>query len=211
MRIVHFGHACVLLETGSARLLLDPGTLASGFETVRGLDAILFTHQHHDHLDLDRLPALVAGNPDAAVVADPGSAEQINARGLSCRTARPGDTLSLGGVPVEVVGGDHAVIHPDLPNIPNVGYLVGHGAFLHPGDSFVLPHRPVDVLALPTGAPWLKASEAVDYLRAVRPRVAVPIHEAVLASPQLHHTLFQNLAPEGTEVRVLRRGELTEV
>ncbi|SHE54043.1 MBL fold metallo-hydrolase [Streptoalloteichus hindustanus] len=211
MRIVHFGHACVLLEIGDTRLLIDPGTLSSGFEALRGLDAILFTHAHADHLDLGRLPALVDASPDAVIVADPGSAEQISDHGLNCRTARPGDVLSSGDVRIDVVGGEHAVIHPDLPGIPNVGYLVGHGAFLHPGDSFVRPERPVDVLALPTGAPWLKAAEAVDYLRAVRPRVAVPVHEAVLASPQLHYTLFERLAPEGTEVRVLRHGEPAEV
>lgn len=63
------------------------------------------------------------------------------------------------------------------------------------------------VLALPTAAPWLKAGEAVDFLRAVAPRLAVPVHEAVLSRPQMHYGLFTNLAPEGTEVRVLPRGE----
>lgn len=111
---------------------------------------------------------------------------------------------------VETVGGQHAVIHPDIPAIPNVGYLVD-GALLHPGDSLHVPDRNVDVLALPTGAPWLKAAEAVDFLRAMAPRVAVPIHEAVLAMPQLHYGLFERLAPQGTTVRVLPRGEPVEV
>ncbi|MCA1695075.1 MAG: MBL fold metallo-hydrolase, partial [Actinobacteria bacterium] len=46
MEITHFGHSCVLLDTGSARLLIDPGTWSEGFEDLTGLDAVLITHQH---------------------------------------------------------------------------------------------------------------------------------------------------------------------
>ncbi len=63
------------------------------------------------------------------------------------------------------------------------------------------------MLLLPTGAPWLKLSEAVDYLRAVAPRTAVPIHEAVLAMPQMYYQRFVDLGPAETTVRVLDRGE----
>ncbi|HEV3505657.1 MAG TPA: MBL fold metallo-hydrolase [Actinomycetes bacterium] len=211
MQIVHFGHACVLLDTGSTRLLIDPGVFSADFEGERNLDAILITHQHFDHLDANRLPDLVAANPDARLIVDPGSAEQVAELGLTAQTARPGDRLTVGGSTVDVVGGDHAVIHQDLPRIPNVGYFVDGGAFYHPGDSFFVPGERVDVLGLPTGAPWLKAGEAVDYLRAVAPRVAVPIHEAVLANPAMHYGLFENLGPEGTQVRVLPRAEAVEV
>lgn len=207
MRIVHFGHSCVLLETDDARILLDPGAFSTGFEGERELDAVLITHQHYDHIDAEKLPALLAANPGAALVTDPGSEETVAKLGLVSRTAQPGDALELGGSVVNVVGGQHATIHPDIPIVPNTGYVVDHGAFYHPGDSFFVPDQRIDVLGLPTGAPWLKASEAVDFLRAISPRVAVPIHEAVLAYPTMHYGLFTNLAPDGTEVRVLPRGE----
>ncbi|WP_216211446.1 MBL fold metallo-hydrolase [Amycolatopsis aidingensis] len=207
MRIVHFGHSCVLLETPSARILIDPGAFSSGFEDERDLDAVLITHQHYDHIDAEKLPGLLAANPGARLVTDPGSAETVAKLGLTARTVQPGDALDFGSTSVHVLGGQHATIHADIPVVPNVGYLVDHGAFYHPGDSFFVPEQQIDVLGLPTAAPWLKAAEAVDYLRAVRPRVAVPIHEAVLANPAMHHGLFTNLAPDGTEVRVLPKRE----
>lgn len=206
VELVHLGHACVVADTGSARILLDPGAFSSGYETLEGLDAVLITHQHFDHLDLEKLPALLAQNPDAELVVDTGTAAQLREREIAHTVREPGERFTVGGATVEVVGGgDHAVIHPDIPGIANNGYLID-GTVLHPGDAFTVPDRTPDVLLLPTAAPWLKASEAVDYLRAVAPPLAVPIHEAVLANPDLHYRLFANLGPEGTEVRIAPRG-----
>ncbi len=206
MRVVHLGHSCVLLDTGSARLLIDPGNFSTGFEQLTDLDAVLVTHQHPDHLDTDRLPSLLAANPGASLLVDEGSAEQLAGQGVAHQVVRPGETLEPAGAVVQVLGGEHAVIHPDIPVIPNNGYLV-EGTLLHPGDSFTPPPGPVDVLLLPTGAPWLKASEAIDYLRLVAPPLAVPIHQAVLAIPEMYYNHFVNLAPSGTEVRVAEHGE----
>jgi L-ascorbate metabolism protein UlaG (beta-lactamase superfamily) len=214
IQLVHYGHSGVLVDTGSARLLFDPGMFSAGFEDLRDLDAILITHQHADHLDVNRLPALVAANPGATLVADPASAEQEIAKlALAVTIARPGDALELAGAAVNVVGGQHAVIHPDYPVPPNMGYVVDHGAFYHPGDSLFVPEQKIDVLGLPAGAPWLKTGEAADFQRAVSPRVSVPIHEATLSEIGKRFTVdwFTRLAPEGTQVRVLTRHEPTEL
>ncbi len=206
MQITHFGHACVLLDTGAARLLIDPGAFSTDFETLTGLDAVLVTHQHFDHLEMDKLQILLRANPDARLIVDPGTATQLSA--FEHEIVAPGASFEVAGAHVEVLGGRHAVIHEDIPVIPNNSYLVD-GTHLHPGDAFTPAPGPVEVLFLPTGAPWLKLGDAVDYLRTVAPRTAVPIHEAVLAMPQMHYGMFENLKPEGTEVRVLDRSVAT--
>ncbi|MEQ3550962.1 MBL fold metallo-hydrolase [Pseudonocardia nematodicida] len=210
MHLTHFGHACVLIDTGAARLLFDPGTFSSGFESLDGLDAILITHQHADHVDAERLTALLRANPDAALVSDGQTAGRLD--GIDARVAAPGDRLTLGGADVAVVGsGDHAVIHRDIPLVANNGYLVD-GHLLHPGDAYVPPGLDdLATLLLPTGAPWLKVAEAVDYLRAVAPRTVVPIHEQTLATPAMHYRFFDQLRPEGTTLLVPDRETAVDV
>jgi L-ascorbate metabolism protein UlaG (beta-lactamase superfamily) len=198
MRLTKLGHSCLLVEEGGARLLLDPGTLSDGFEELEDLTAVLFTHQHADHLDQARLRGLLDRNPRARVISDQGSAEPLGQAGVEAEVVSDGQELDVGGVGVRVAGRDHAVIHPDIPVVPNVGYLVG-GRLFHPGDAFTEPGQPVGVLAVPAAAPWLKVSEPIDYLRAVRPEVAVPVHDMVLsdAGRSIFYRQLEQLGAKG--------------
>jgi L-ascorbate metabolism protein UlaG (beta-lactamase superfamily) len=65
MKITHFGHACLLVETGDARILVDPGTMSKGFDELRDLHAVLVTHNHHDHFDKQQIGTLMDANPEA--------------------------------------------------------------------------------------------------------------------------------------------------
>jgi L-ascorbate metabolism protein UlaG (beta-lactamase superfamily) len=173
--ISHLGHACLLYSTASDRILIDPGTLSS-FSDLRDLTAVLVTHEHADHVDVPAVFALLDANPAATLVCDSRTAASFP----SATVAQPGDVLTLGSVSVSVVGGKHAPVYGDVPDCPNLAYLLDDGALLHPGDSFFVPPTPVRTLAVPIDGLWLKLSEAVDYVKAVRPETVLPIHEGEL-------------------------------
>jgi L-ascorbate metabolism protein UlaG (beta-lactamase superfamily) len=212
MKFTKYGHACQLIEEGEAKILIDPGGLSSGFEGLTGLSAVLLTHQHSDHLNVKHLSALLVKNPGMQIHGDEGTVAQVQKEaGLEVVAAHAGESFEVAGVSVKVIGTDHAVIHPTIPGIPNVGYLIA-GRFFYPGDNYTLPGEPVAVLAVPTCGPWMKVSEAIDYMLAVDPEVAIPVHEGLLALPDVYYMHLRHFAePAGVEFRVVANGTSTEV
>ena len=184
MRVTHFGHSCLLVETGAARVLLDPGTLSHGFEELEGLDAVLVTHAHPDHVDVERLPSLLDGNDGAVLRAEPGVAASLSESGLPALPLHPGESFDVAGATATAVGGRHALIHADVARIGNVGFLLsaeGEPTLFHPGDSYEATPEGVDVLAVPLNAPWAASKETVDFVRAVGAREGLLIHDALLS------------------------------
>lgn len=182
MKITRFGHAALLVQTDSTRVLIDPGTFCTDdVFALTGLDAIVVTHQHPDHLDQKRAPGLLAANPDALLVCDPETADLVEVG--SWVVNGDGVEHRVGDLTVRGVGVRHAVILPSIPQIANVGVLVSDGTttLFHPGDSYEQAPAGVDVLALPLGAPWAKVSETVDFVQRVDPSALFPIHDRTIS------------------------------
>ncbi|RKS79972.1 L-ascorbate metabolism protein UlaG (beta-lactamase superfamily) [Motilibacter peucedani] len=199
MQITKLGHSCLLVEDEGTRLLVDPGAFSQGYDDLTGLDGVLVTHQHFDHLATDRLKAVLAANPSATLVVDPGTAGVLEEAGVpGAQVFTDGDTTTLGGLEVRGFGKDHALFHPEADLIPNTGYLIG-GRLFHPGDSLAVPGFDVEVLALPVVAPWSKISETVDFTRAVAARVTFPIHDAIIveAAQGVFDGTVQGLGAQG--------------
>lgn len=205
--ITHWGHACVRLERGGRRLVLDPGAF-SDLSVLDDADAVLVTHEHVDHVDVARLAAALGARPELVAWAPAGLAGELTEAGAPADRVHPaadGDAFEAAGFAVRAVGEPHALIHPDVPRPQNVAYLVD-GALLHPGDAFTPPPAgaEVEVLLVPVAGPWMKLAEAIDYVRAVRPRVAAPIHDAILSDPGrgLADRLVGGLGGAGEYVRI---------
>jgi L-ascorbate metabolism protein UlaG (beta-lactamase superfamily) len=105
MELTHFGHSCLLAsfkgDSGEdTTVLFDPGNFSHGFEGITGLSAILITHQHPDHADTPRLPALLDANPQAAFTP---TADRRQLGGVEA--VHVGDELSGGHLTVRASAG----------------------------------------------------------------------------------------------------------
>lgn len=184
MKITKLGHSCLIVEEGSARILIDPGGWTSGLESVRDINGILITHEHQDHVSLPAVQTLLKNNPGIPTYTNHSVVEILKKEGVAAHVLEDGESADIKGVTITGSGSEHALIHKDWPCPHNTGYFIGERLF-HPGDALMVPKRPVEVLALPVIAPWMTLSDGIEFAKAVKPKICFPIHDAMLRADRM--------------------------
>ena len=209
MRITKFTHSCLRIE-GAGVLVVDPGEFSEE-SALAGVDAVLVTHEHFDHLDLAKISGALARQPGLRVFAHADVVAKLAPLGDMATAVEPGQEFEAAGFRVRAYGGQHAVIHPDIPRIANLGFVVADDSanLYTPGDSFTVPEDTVvDTLFVPLNAPWMKLMESIDFVRAVKPGRAYALHDFLLTETgakvsdghlaRLSGTRYAHVAPETT-------------
>ncbi|MFD2421769.1 MBL fold metallo-hydrolase [Amycolatopsis pigmentata] len=178
MQLTKFGHACVRVETNNHRLVIDPGGLTDP-QALDGADAVLVTHEHFDHFSEKTLRKATDRNPALRIWTNTSVARKLDDLGARVTTVGEGAVFTAAGFEVKVHGTWHAVIHPDIPRVTNIGFLIDDALF-HPGDALTVPDVTVDTLLLPVHGPWSTTGQLIDYVREVAPRRALAIHDGAL-------------------------------
>ena len=218
MKLTKYTHACVRLEKDGGVLVLDPGTFSESAEALAGAQAVLVTHEHADHLDTKAVVEALEKDENLALYAPEGVAGQLRAEAPDAadriHTVEPGSSFQAAGFDIRSFGGQHALIHPQIPLVANIGFLVD-GNVYHPGDSFIIPDGiEVQTLLVPLHAPWSKSAEVVDFVIGVRAPRAFQIHDGLLNDKGLgiiEGHVKRIGAKYGTEYRHLSPRESVEV
>ena len=205
-------HACLVVEQGGSALVIDPGSFTQPF-VASNLAAIVVTHEHADHVTRDHLDRLLNA---ARASQNLGDVELFAPAGVAAahpdypwHIVNDGDARTTGPFTLAFSGGRHATIHRSIPIVDNVGVFVNQTLY-YPGDSYTVPAGPVDVLAVPASAPWLKIGDVMDYLDAVRPRHAFPTHDCVnsaAGNAMANARITAVVESHGGSVTVLQPGE----
>jgi len=167
-------HACLLIEAGGKRILVDPGGFSWSDERfdlsmVEGVDRILITHEHADHVSVDMVRGTLERSNDATVETTAALQAILADHAIEATTE---------GTP------QFAAPHERIPIGPgpqNAGFHI-EGAVSHPGDSHSFVET-MPILAMPFAAPWGSLVAGVDRTRLVGPRYVVPIHDWFLSEP----------------------------
>jgi L-ascorbate metabolism protein UlaG (beta-lactamase superfamily) len=204
---------------------------------LAGIDLVLASHKHSDHLDPGTVPDLLAVSPRARLVLPAALVE--HARGLALPAGRliglvAGDTFAdaASGLTIRAVPSAHEGLDTDAEGRHlYLGYIIeAEGLRLyHSGDSLAydslagsLGGDRFDVLFLPINgrdpargvAGNMSAAEAVALAATVRPRFLVPHHYDMFTFNTVPVAVFEAEAgrlPGGVAPRVLRCGERWEI
>ncbi len=181
MEITKYGHACFTVKKNDKILVVDPGGFSTDFVSPDNVVAVVITHDHYDHFDRDQLAGIIDKNPSALIIGPQEVVETIEV--FETRAVSAGDSVVVDGFDLSFYGEKHAVVHASMNQgeTDNLGVMI-NDLIYYPGDSFTIPDSEVTILALPTSGPWLKTGEMIDFLQAVAPRRAFPVHEMIHSS-----------------------------
>lgn len=212
MTLKKLGHCCLLIKTNNLTILTDPGNFSVAQNTLTGIDIVLITHEHADHLHIDSLKEVLKHNPRARVITNTGVGKKLDEIGVSYEILEGRAQTEIHGVTIEAFDGKHEEIFEEIGQVQNTGYFIDNTLF-YPGDSFHNPEKPVDILALPVAGPWCKIADAVRYALAVQPKKAFPVHDGMLQKDRIgsyHKVPEKVLTENGIEFVIMNEGDERE-
>lgn len=171
MQIRKIGHCCLVIEVNGKMIMTDPGGWTTEQVDERGLDLILITHEHGDHLHVESLKEVLQNNPNCKVITNSSVARILSEQGIAAGILEDGE-LDFEGINIFAKTCKHAEMYKSVTPVQNTGYMIGDELF-YPGDAFLEIDRKVEILAAPITAPWSKISEVIDYILKVKPKKAI--------------------------------------
>jgi len=243
---MYIGHSTVLIDMDGTRVLTDPLLRArvvhlrrvgrADVEAPRGVDAVLISHLHFDHLDI---PSLERLGQEVRVVAPRGAGSFLRRKGFTAITELgAGEEVSVGSLVVRGTSAAH-----DSRRLPfgaradPVGYVVeGSSSVYFAGDTEVFDGiealAPVDVALVPIwgwgpslGRGHMDPRDAAEAVRMLQAKIAVPIHwgtyfplqlglrgqPSFVDLPAAEFAAHVHEVAPGVDVRILRPGQETQV
>jgi L-ascorbate metabolism protein UlaG (beta-lactamase superfamily) len=180
MKITKLGHCCFVVELKEGvRIMTDPGAFSTLQNESKGISLVIITHEHSDHLHIESLKNIFKNNPNAIIVTNSAVGKILDGEGMKYVKVEQGETYDFHGVTIKGFGNIHAEIYGTYGQVQNTGYMINNLCF--PGDAFEDPNQQVDILALPVAGPWMRVKDAIDYAKQIKPRVAFPMHDAILS------------------------------
>ncbi|MDR3642285.1 MAG: MBL fold metallo-hydrolase [Candidatus Doudnabacteria bacterium] len=207
MTIKKLRHSCMAIKEGALTILTDPGMYsADETKSLTGIDVVLVSDEHQDHFDIPSVKMLLKNNPGLRIITQQAVNKLLADEGIKSELLLDKQSMEINGVKIEGCGVKHAVLHSSIPQSDNTGYIIAD-RFFYPGDALTIPHKKIEVLALPAAAPWLKLSEAIDYALAIKPKICFPVHDGMSPSPFMAKMIGMVLEKNGIKL-ILPDGEM---
>ncbi len=218
MKIKKIGHCCLFIQTSGLNILTDPGNYSVEQDSITGIDVVLITHEHADHLHIDSVKAIVKNNPKVAIISNLAVGKLLDGAKIQHTILEGSSAMTIDRVPFEAFDCKHEEIFEQIGQVQNTGYFIDTKLF-YPGDSFGNPNtvgknkRPIEILALPVAGPWCRIGDAIRYAIALKPTKAFPVHDAGLranGSSFIYKMLEKVFVDHGIQFRPMKAGDEKE-
>jgi L-ascorbate metabolism protein UlaG (beta-lactamase superfamily) len=216
MKITKYIHSCLVFEQDGFKLLMDPGTFTFAEGLVKPDDfayvsAIIITHIHPDHLDIDNLKKIVALS-GAPVITNNQVAEVLQKQSITTEIFTDG-IRTFGGMKFKAM----PVIHMPLLDSPTpemTGFIINDN-ILHPVDSFhtsLYQFKGMELLILPIMAPFCTELQVAEFAGTLKPKHILPVHDGfgkAFFLKQRHQNYVKHFEAKGIQFHQPPSGQVT--
>jgi L-ascorbate metabolism protein UlaG (beta-lactamase superfamily) len=234
-QLIYVGHATVVVDLDGVRLITDPvlrprvlhlrRVASVPADALRGLDAVLLSHAHWDHLDL---PSLERLGKELPIVCPKGVSGLLRRKRFAhVTTLEEDEEMGIGPLAVRAVHAEHDGGRGPLGASGELGFVItGSQTVYFAGDTDLFDDLatfgPIDVALVPVagwgakvGPGHLDPTRAAEAVRLLKPKIAIPIHwgtyapvhrDADVESPHEFARLVTDV-----DVRILQPGESLEL
>lgn len=199
------GHDSVRLDAGDIVIYVDPWQLG---DQPRKADLVLITHDHRDHCSSEDVEAVFQEGTEIVTVA--AAAKKL--AGKAVHEVKPGDSVRVKGISVEAVPAYNInkFRSPGVPYHPREAGYVGFVITVqgvrvyHAGDTDVIPEMKdirADIALVPVSGKYvMTAEEALEAVKILEPKLAIPMHVGRGIGSMEDAQRFQELSPVPAQV-----------
>ena len=209
MKIKKIGHCCLFIQTEKINILTDPGVFSSAQNEIKNIDVVLITHEHKDHLHIESLKTVLQNNEEVKVITNVAVGKILDEENIPYEVLDDKVAKDVKGVLIQAFDCKHEEIFEEVGRVQNTGFFIDNKLF-YPGDSFCVPDKAVDILALPVAGPWCKVADAIKFALKVKPNKAFPVHDGALQADKMggnHAMPAKVLSERGIDFVVMREGD----
>jgi L-ascorbate metabolism protein UlaG (beta-lactamase superfamily) len=176
--------------------MTDPGSFTiEEQEKERNIDLILITHEHQDHFHLNSIKKILLNNPHVLIVTNASVGDMLAEEGIEYVVLEDRVTKIILGIEIEAHDCKHEEIFEEIGQVENTAYFIDKRLF-YPGDAFYNPGKPVEILALPVGGPWLRIKDFMKYALEIKPKICFPVHDGMLTSLGVTYRIPKTIFPK---------------
>lgn len=209
MKLTKYEHACLILDNGTSRLVIDPGCFTNLPSDLSGVGCLVVTEEHVDHFDLNNVRKLIEQNPNLKIFTTKSVNTQLSKDGVDSVGIEGKAVVKEAGYTLSFYETDHAPVYQKSP-CRSLSTKVDDYLY-YPSDSYNSITDKVEILALPTSGPWHKIEEAIDFANSIRSQKILVTHNGLYnddGNAVANNFIKTNLSDSSREFLYLKPGEL---